>query len=110
MDRLPVEKLEEIFQRMSYEDINSCVSVCRRWRSTIRNRRARTRLVLEPSVEGIASFTLRRGRVPATVTRTEGMDPEVGVSLPHRRTGGVLKVYRYLNRLFQGYRPIAMGF
>jgi len=42
MDNLPTEILEEIFKRMSYEDINQCKKVCLRWRTIIKSRRSRT--------------------------------------------------------------------
>ena len=41
MDNLPTEILEEIFRNLSFQDMLSCMSVCRRWRSIIRSFRSR---------------------------------------------------------------------
>ena len=58
MENLPTEIIEEIFKKMSFEDIKNCEKVCRRWRTIIRNRTSRARRELESLIEGIAYLAL----------------------------------------------------
>jgi len=61
MDNLPTEILEEIFKNMTFQDMLSCMNVCRRWRTIIRsmrNRQGRARREWDLLVEGIVYLPL----------------------------------------------------
>jgi len=61
MDNLPTEILEETFRNLSFQDMLSCMNVCRRWRTIIRsmrNRQGRARRELDLLVEGIVYLPL----------------------------------------------------
>jgi len=61
MDNLPTEILEEIFRNMTFQDLLSCMNVCRRWRTIIRSmrkRQGRARREWDLLVEGIVYLPL----------------------------------------------------
>ena len=61
MDNLPTEILEETFRNLSFQDMLSCMNVCRRWRTIIRsfrNGQGRARREWDLLVEGIVYLPL----------------------------------------------------
>jgi len=61
MDNLPIEILEEVFRNLSFQDLLSCMNVCRGWRTIIRsmrNRQGRARRECDLLVEGVAYLPL----------------------------------------------------
>ena len=61
MDNLPTEILEEVFKNLSFQDLLSCMNVCRRWRTIIRSmrkRQGRARREWDLLVEGIVYLPL----------------------------------------------------
>ena len=61
MDNLPTEILEDIFRNMTFQDMLSCMNVCRRWRTIIRsmrNRQGKARREWDLLVEGVVYLPL----------------------------------------------------